>query len=400
MAQTPFTFFRGSAIIQARDLMTSSVSGITVQACGDCHLMNFGGFASPERSLIFDINDFDETFPAPFEWDIKRLVASIVLCARERDFSKKDAEAAVRAAVESYRTRMWESAGMKLLDVWYSKITFDDLLDFFKADKDAVKRLGTSKKKAQSRTSEALFPKIATAEGGQLRIVDNPPFIFHFKENIPEFEKKAMEVNKHYAETLRSDTRRLLDHYDHVDVAIKVVGIGSVGTRCLIALWVNEDGDPLILQVKEARRSVLEPPGAKSRFKNQGQRIVDGQRLLQATSDIFLGWAPVRHGHDFYVRQYHDMKISAKPETFLPETLTGYSTMCGWAMARAHAKAGDSKMIAGYLGSNDQFDDAMVVYAKSYADQVERDFANFKKAISSGRLHTDIDESSDFTFLM
>lgn len=400
MAQNPFTFFRGSAIIQARDLMLSPASGINVQVCGDCHLMNFGGFATPERNLVFDINDFDETFPGHWEWDIKRLAASIVLCARELGFSKNDAEEAVRAAVGKYRRRMSVYADMKVLEVWYSKITLDDLMVAFKDHADSVKRIEKKKEEAYSRTSEALFPKITAEEGGQLRIVDNPPYIFHFRENIPEFEKAARKFRKHYERSLQADRKLLYKRYEPKDIVVKVVGIGSVGTRCIVSLLMAGEDDPLFLQLKEARRSVLEPPGLKSRYKHQGQRVVDGQRLLQATSDIFLGWSKILDGHDYYVRQLRDMKISAEPETWLPESMIDYSTICGWVLARAHAKAGDAQMIAGYLGSSDRFDDAIAVYAESYADQVEHDFKAFKKAISRGRFHTDIDESSEFSFLL
>jgi uncharacterized protein (DUF2252 family) len=400
MAQTPFTFFRGSAIIQARDLMKSPASGITVQACGDCHMINFGGFATPERNLVFDINDFDETFPGAWEWDLKRLTTSIVLCARELDFSKNDAEDAVRTAAESYRTRMSEYADMKLIELWYAKITLDDLIDAFKDHKDAVRRIERKKEEASSRTSEALFPKITASDTGRPRILDNPPYIFHFKENVPQFLKTANKFKKLYAKTLQADRRLLFNGYSPVDIAVKVVGIGSVGTRCIVSLMMAGDNDPLFLQIKEARRSVLEPPAAKSRYKHQGQRVVDGQRLLQATSDIFLGWSKIPGGHDYYVRQLRDMKISAEPETFEPETLADYAAMCGWALARAHAKAGDAPMIAGYLGSSGRFDDALAEYSEAYADQVELDFTAFKKAISRGRFRTDVSESSDFSFLL
>ncbi|MFI5322582.1 MAG: DUF2252 domain-containing protein [Thermodesulfobacteriota bacterium] len=408
MAQTPFTFFRGSAIVQARDLMISPVSGITVQACGDCHVKNFGGFATPERNLVFDINDFDETFPGPWEWDIKRLVVSIVLCARDRDFSKKDAEEAVRAAVESYRKRMSEYADMKLLEVWYSKITFDDLKDFFRGSMELLGRkkllegVEREEKEANTKTSEAIFPKITTVEGGTRRIVNNPPYIFHFKENLSELEKTTRKFMKHYANTLQADRRQILNQYSHADIAVKVVGIGSVGTRCMILLLLADEDDPIFLQIKEARRSVLEPPGARSRYKNQGQRVAEGQRLMQAASDIFLGWSRVPNGHDYYVRQLRDMKVAPEPGTITQSALTGISMISGWALARAHAKAsdGDAPMIAGYLGSSDRFDDALVEYAESYADQVELDFSAFKKAISSGRIHTDINESGDLSFLL
>ncbi len=400
MAQSPFSFFRGSAIIQARDLMKSPVSGITVQVCGDCHLMNFGGFATPERSLAFDINDFDETYPGPWEWDIKRLVTSMVLAARDRGFSKKAADSAVRAVIETYRTRMSAFAEMNVLDIWYSQITIDDLKEFFRNDKDMLKRLSRKEKQAGSRTSEAVFPKLTEEVDGRRRIVDDPPFIYHFHENIPEYEKAQQHFIEHYKASLQEDRRRLYDRYKLQDVAIKVVGVGSVGTRCFVSLQLADDDDPLFLQIKEARRSVLEPPSRKSRFPHQGERIVTGQRLMQAASDIFLGWASVPDGHDYYVRQLRDMKVSAELDRYLPKTLTAYARMCGWALARAHAKAGDTCMIAGYLGSSDRFDDALVKYADAYADQVERDNETFRKAVRSGRIHTDTDETASLSFLL
>jgi uncharacterized protein (DUF2252 family) len=400
MAQSPFSFFRGSAIIQARDLMKSPVSGITVQVCGDCHLMNFGGFATPERSLAFDINDFDETFPGPWEWDAKRLAVSIVLASRDRGFSKKNADTAVRAALETYRTQMSAFAEMKVLDIWYTQITIDDLKEFFRGNKDMLNRLSRKEKQARSRTSEAVFPKLTEEVDGRRRIVDDPPFIYHFHENIPEYEKAQQRFIEQYRASLQEDRRRLYDRYKLQDVTIKVVGVGSVGTRCFVSLQLADDDDPLFLQVKEARKSVLEPPGRKSRFPHQGERIVTGQRLMQAASDIFLGWASVPDGHDYYVRQLRDMKVSAEIDIFIPKTLTAYAKMCGWALARAHAKAGDTCMIAGYLGSSDSFDDALVKYAQAYADQVERDYEAFRKAIRSGRLHTDTDESSNLSFLL
>lgn len=400
MAQTPFTFFRGTAVIQARDLMAAPSSGIVLQACGDCHLMNFGGFATPERNIVFDINDFDETFPAPFEWDIKRLAVSIALCARELDFSKKDSGKAVEAAVDSYTKRLSEYADMKQMEIWGSTITVDDLMEAFKDNKDMLRRIKRKKEQAQSRTSEALFPKLTSVVDGHARIVDNPPYIFHFKENVPEFEKLVNRFRKNYARTLRSDRKHLYESYMPQDIVVKVVGIGSVGTRCIVELLMAGEGDPLFLQAKEARRSVLEPPGGKSVYKSQGQRVVDGQRLLQATGDIFLGWASIDKGHDYYVRQLRDMKVSAEPETFFPETLVDYAAMCGWVLARAQAKAGNEHFIQGYIGSSDRFSEAMAEYAEAYADQVEVDFAAFKKAIATGRLHTDVDETSEFSFLL
>lgn len=400
MAQTPFTFFRGSAIIQALDLMKTPVSGITVQACGDCHLMNFGGFATPERNLVFDINDFDETFPAPFEWDIKRLGVSIVLAARDRGFSNKVADDAVRAAVEIYRIQMSDFAVMKLLDIWHTQVTIDDLLECFRGDKEMLNRLVKKEKEAHLRTFEGVFPKLTAVVNGRRRIVDNPPYIYHLQENVPEFEKTRQQAMEQYKATLQEDRRELFDRYRFEDMAVKVVGIGSVGTRCLVSLKLADDDDPLFLQMKEARRSVLEPPGRKSRFAHQGKRVVVGQRKMQVASDIFLGWTHVPNGHEYYVRQYHDMKVVAELETFPPKTLTAYAKLCGYALARAHAKAGYTPMIAGYLGSTDRFENSITKYAEAYADQVEHDYAAFKKAISSGRLHTDTDEAANLNFLL
>jgi uncharacterized protein (DUF2252 family) len=399
MAQSPFAFFRGTAVIQARDLASSPVSGITVQACGDCHLMNFGGFATPERSLVFDINDFDETFPAPWEWDLKRLVASFVVAARHMTFSEATAEKAVRAAVASYREHMSAYAKSKTLDMWYTQIKIDDLLEFFKKDKDFIRRLNTAAGKARSRSSEAVFPKLTTIIDGQRKIADAPPLIYHFQQTQHrDWDKQVHEFIRLYRESLQGHRHVLLDRYRVVDTVIKVVGVGSVGTRCYVSLYLADDDDPLFLQTKEARRSVLENPKGKSRYAHQGERVVSGQRLMQAASDIFLGWLRVPGGKDYYIRQLRDMKIAAEVETFRPRTLAAYATMCGWALARAHAKAGDPAMIAGYVGNSDRLDDALVLYANAYANQVERDFAAFKKSIRTGHLQTDTDETSSLAF--
>jgi uncharacterized protein (DUF2252 family) len=399
MAMSPFTFFRGTAIIQARDLANSPASGITVQACGDCHLMNFGGYASPERTLVFDINDFDETCPGPWEWDIKRLGASLVLAARDRSFSKQIAKDAVLAAAASYRERMSDFAEKTELERWYARVTAEDLLEFFRKDQDFLNRLRTNQKSAHSATSEAAFPKLTAVVNGQRKIKDNPPFIYHFQENVRDFEKRKQSWWGEYKKSLQEDRRCLLDRYRVQDGAIKVVGVGSVGTRCYVSLYLADEDDPLFLQVKEARRSILESPNGKNRFAHQGRRVVEGQRLMQAASDIFLGWGSTIH-HDYYVRQFRDMKVSAEPETFKPRTLVSYATVCGWALARAHAKAGDAAMIAGYLGSKDTFDEALVKYSGAYADQAERDFGSFKAAIRSGRLRTKPEKASGLGFLV
>jgi uncharacterized protein (DUF2252 family) len=399
MSVSPFTFYRGAAILQARDLANARMSGITVQACGDCHLANFGGFATPERELVFDINDFDETFPGPWEWDIKRLGASLVLAARDRSFSKATADEAVRAAAASYRERMAEFAEMTVLETWYARIIADDLKEYFRKDPDMSARLSAKQKQARSRNSEAVFPKLTAVVDGRRKIRDDPPVIYHFQEFSPHFEKQRRKFTEEYKQSLQADRRRLYERYRFQDAVIKVVGVGSVGTRCYLSLLLADDDDPLFLQFKEARRSVLEPPRGKSRYANQGYRVVEGIHVMQAASDIFLGWSRTK-GHDYYVRQFRDMKVSAEVETFRPSTLVGYATMCGWALARAHAKAGDAAMIAGYLGSSDQFDDALAKYSEAYADQAERDYETFQAATRSGRLSTEPAKGAGLEFLV
>lgn len=389
MSLSPFTFYRGTAIIQARDLTHAEVSGIIVQACGDCHLANFGGFASPERTLVFDINDFDETFPGPWEWDVKRLGASLILAARDRNFSKTSGEEAVRAAASSYRERMAEFSEMKVLDTWYAQISIDAIKEHYRKDADISARLARTEKKARSRTSEAVVPKLTAMVNGIRKIKDEPPVLYHHQEFTRNFEKHNRSHTEQYKKSLQDDRLKLFERYRWQDGAIKVVGVGSVGTRCVLSLYLADDDDALFLQIKEARRSVLESPNGKSRYSNQGLRVVAGQRLMQAASDIFLGWYSSANGRDYYVRQFRDMKVSAEIETFRPSTLVAYASLCGWTLARAHAKAGGAAMIAGYLGSSEQFDDAMAEYSEDYADQAERDFAIFQKAIRSGRLSTE-----------
>jgi uncharacterized protein (DUF2252 family) len=400
MSVSPFTFFRGAAIIQARDLARARVSGITVQACGDCHLMNFGGFASPERTLVFDINDFDETFPGRWEWDVKRLGASLVLAARDRNFSKTTADEAVRAAAASYRERMSESAEMKVLETWSAELSSDAIKEHFRKDPDFLARLAKKQKQARSQNSEAVVPKLTAVVDGRRLIKDNPPVLYHYQQNVGNFEKNNRRAIERYVKSLPADRRKLFERFRSQDSAIKVVGVGSVGTRCYVTLFLADDDDLLFLQTKEARRSVLESPGGKSRYAHQGFRVVTGQRLMQGSSDIFLGWFRSVHGHDYYVRQFRDMKVSAEVETFLPGTLVSYGTVCGWVLARAHAKAGDAATIAGYLGSGGRFDDALVQYSQAYADQAERDFATFRAAIRSGRLSTKPEKGSGLEFLV
>jgi uncharacterized protein (DUF2252 family) len=400
MAQSPISFFRGSAVIQARDLYASPRSGAIVQLCGDCHLMNFGGFATPERTLVFDINDFDETFPGPWEWDVKRLVVSLVLAARFRGLSRGVADEAIRSATAAYRERMAGYSRRAILEVWYEQIDIGTLHRYFGGRRAVLRQLTRAQKQAVSRTSEAVFPKLTAVEGGQVRIIDNPPLIYHFAKNLEESEARLTDFLARYKHSLQADRRQLFERYRFIDAALKVVGVGSVGTRCTIALFLADGIDPLFLQAKEARRSVLEHPGGASSFSHQGERIISGQRLMQAASDIFLGWAEVPGSRDYYVRQLRDMKVSAEVESFVADTLPAYGTMCGWALARAHAKAGDAATISGYLGASDAFDDALAHYAPAYADQVECDFEAFQRAIRSGRLHTDVEESASLDFLM
>lgn len=399
MSVSPFTFFRGSAIIQARDLATANVSGIVVQACGDCHLANFGAFASPERRFMFDINDFDETFPGPWEWDIKRLGASLVLAARDRSFSRSKAIEAVRAAAASYRERMAEYAEMKLLERYYAAVTVEAIEEYFRNDSDMLARLARKSKKARSQNSEAVVPKLTTVIDGRQRIKDDPPVLYHLQGFTRDFERQREGFVKGYKQSLQADRRLLYESYHYQDAAMKVVGVGSVGTRCAVSLLLADNDDPLFLQFKEARRSVLEPPRGKSRYANQGYRVVEGQRLMQAASDIFLGWSRTKT-HDFYVRQLRDMKVSAEVETFKPSTLVAYGTLCGWALARAHAKTGSAAMIAGYLGSTGQFDDALAKHSVAYADQAEEDFKTFQSAVRSGRLSIEPAKDTDLEFLM
>ena len=399
MSQSPFAFFRGSAIVQARDLRSTPTSGIDVHLCGDCHLMNFGGFATPERNLVFDINDFDETHPGPWEWDVKRLVASLEVAARHLDFGQGAGEAAVRAAVTSYRERMSEYADRKTLAMWYTQIRLEDLLEHFKGDQATIANLKKAAKAARGRTSESVFPKLTGLVDGRRRILDNPPLIYHTQQQQEKaWNERLRLLIRLYRTSLRSEHQALFDRYSYQDNAVKVVGIGSVGTRCQVVLFLADDDDPLFLQVKEARRSVLDATKGKSGFENQGTRVVMGQRLMQSATDIFLGSFRVPGGEDYYVRQLRDMKVSAEIETFSRKTLATYATMCGWALARAHAKAGGAAMIAGYVGKSERLDDVLVSYARTYADQVERDFLAFQKAIRSGRLKTDSRDSAGLDF--
>lgn len=391
MLQTPFTFYRGSAAIMARDLAGTPATGIHVQACGDAHLMNFGGFATPERRIIFDINDLDETLPAPWEWDVKRLAASFVLAARSNGLSEDAGQEAAVACAKSYRRRMRDYAGMDILDVWYARIDADDVLEMLPQGKRDVVEKRIAKATGTS-SSELIFPKLVEQSGGQPRIRDQPPLLYHWTgEGSDRHMDVINEALALYRDTLAEDRRTLFDRYQLADGAMKVVGIGSVGTFCMVLLLTSISGDPLFLQVKQANASVLEPYAGESAYPHHGQRVVMGQRLMQPASDIFLGWVTGQAGRQFYVRQLRDAKLSPLVETFDAEILEIYAELCGWALARAHAKAGDPWSITGYLGNSDKFDEAMGGFALAYADQAERDHATLKAAVRAGKVAVEME---------
>ncbi len=384
MLKSPFTFLRGAAIVMAADLATTPTTGIQVQACGDCHLLNFGGYGTPERNLVFDVNDFDETLPAPWEWDIKRLATSVVVAGRHINVSAKNCSEAARMAACSYREHMGKYAQMGALEVWYSRIDAEVLQNFNRHAKHR-ERIDQHVERALTRTSAQALPKLTEVVDGQWRIIDKPPLMYHLPAD-DLLEEEVESVYQHYCQTLRDDLQVLLNRYRQVDNVIKVVGVGSVGTRCVVALLMGDDNERLFLQMKEARASVLEPYVDKSIYQNQGQRVITGQRIIQAASDIFLGWTRSDRGHDFYVRQLRDMKIAIDIEDMSTSDLSGYSALCGWALARAHARSGDPATISGYLGKSDAFDRAIADFAVAYADQNERDHQALVAAVKSGRI--------------
>jgi uncharacterized protein (DUF2252 family) len=385
MMVSPFTFYRGTANIMAADLAATPVSGLRAQLCGDAHLLNFGGFATPERRLIGDINDFDETFPGPWEWDLKRLAASFVFAARSNGFSAADQREAALTCVRSYREHMLECGEMPVLEVWYARLQLSDALVFLH-DKAAKGRLKKQIKKAAV-VSEHEFPKLAEARGSRYAIKDAPPLIYHHPHiNLATSRANIQHALASYRESLPDERKALLDRYQLMDFALKVVGVGSVGTLCAVALMMAADDDPLFLQIKEAGPSVLESHLGKSVYANHGQRVVVGQHLMQAASDIFLGWTRGQGGRHFYIRQLRDMKMKPLVEVFNPPNMLDYATLCGWTLARAHARSGDPAKIAGYMGKSDVFDKALATFSKLYADQAELDHAAFKKAIREGRI--------------
>jgi uncharacterized protein (DUF2252 family) len=398
MVDSPFTFYRGAAYVMASDLSESPASGIRVQLCGDAHLSNFGGFASPDRELVFDLNDFDETLPGPWEWDVKRLAASIEVAGRARNFGRKQRRRIVRRAVAEYREAMRRFARMDAMDVWYARMDGSGLRAAFGSQlaPAQVKRFEKTKAKAKAKDSARAFNKLTHSVNGGARIVSDPPLIMPVEELMPDAAANELEavmqgLIETYARTLSGDRRRLLDTFRYAHAARKVVGVGSVGTRAWVLLMLGRDeSDPLFLQAKEAQRSVLAPFAGDSEFKNEGQRVVEGQRLMQATSDIFLGWVHVKgiddRPRDFYVRQLWDWKSSADVDTMEPEMMAVYGRMCGWTLARAHARSGDAVAIGAYLGGGATFDKAIARFADAYADQNERDHCALVDAIAAGRV--------------
>jgi uncharacterized protein (DUF2252 family) len=401
MLASPFAFYRGAAAIMAEDLAATPQSGLRVQCCGDAHLSNFGVFASPERRLVFDLNDFDETLPGPWEWDVKRLAASIVIAARSNAFAKKDQRQAARECLASYRTTMAEFAGMGNLAVWYSRLDIERVLaeraDEFRPR--AVKNTQKALAKARTKDSMSAFSKLTHVVDGDVRIVDQSPLIVPLDKLADGTERKRILADLRglmgqYRDSLPVGRRRLLEQFELTDFARKVVGVGSVGTRAWIALLLGHAGtEPLFLQIKEAQPSVLEPFVGQSEFANQGQRVVVGQQLMQADSDIFLGWIRAFEGteneRDFYCRQLKDWKASAEIERMDAQGMTAYGRICGWTLARAHARTGDRVAIAAYLGRGDSFDRAVLAFAEAYAEQNERDYQALEAAVSSGRIHAE-----------
>jgi uncharacterized protein (DUF2252 family) len=398
MSASPFSFFRGSAAVMASDLAATPRSGLTAQVCGDAHLVNFGMFSAPDRSLIFDINDFDETLPGPWEWDVKRLAASFVVAMRDRGLDAATCRTAVLSGVRAYREAMAEFSEQKNLDVWYARYNAAQLIEAARnqiAPRDA-KRMMKGLEKAQSKDSFRALEKLTVMVDGQPRIVHRPPLVVPASEllhgeELDRFEKTIHAFLRSYAASLPDVMRHLLEQYEFKQIARKVVGVGSVGMRAWIVLTLGRDNqDPLFLQLKQAEASVLERFVGRSRYRNHGRRVVEGQRLMQAASDIMLGWYKVEAfdglWHDFYARQLWDGKTSVDVSTMQPDLFDRYAEACNWTLARAHARSGDRVAITGYLGANDVFDNAIADFAALYADQNEKDYALLKAAIKSGRI--------------
>jgi uncharacterized protein (DUF2252 family) len=387
MMKSPFTFYRGAALNMASDLANTPASGIRTQVCGDAHLLNFGVYASPERRLIFDVNDLDETLPAPWEWDVKRLATSFVLACRSNGLSEDDARDATLACARAYREHMAEFSQMRALDVWYASLDVEKMLSQIKdaaSRKRAHKRIAKARKRS---VAEHEFPVLADTENETVTIKDNPPLIYHWHQlGKNEYLENVRKGFAEYRDTLPEERRVLLDRFQIKDLAIKVVGVGSVGTFCGIVLLMAAENDPLFLQIKEANASVLEPYAGKSIYPNHGERVVRGCLLMQSASDLFLGWSHGKLGRHFYVRQLKDMKIKIMVELFGLTDMMQYADICGFTLARAHARSGDAALISGYLGQSDSFDKAVATFSVAYADQSEKDHAALMKAVRNGDL--------------
>ena len=382
MIASPFGFLRGSAVVMAGDLTATPVTGLQVQMCGDAHLSNFGVYATPERNQVFDVNDFDETLPGPWEWDVKRLAASIVVAGRTMGFTREMNRQAVVGGIRSYREHIWKYGEMRHIDVWYARIDPESVRRFVRSSDRAY--VEKELEKARRSSSLVAFPRLTRVVNGQYRIKDDPPVIAHLDDK--ELAQQLGALVEGYSESLQEDRNVLLRKYRLVDVAYKVVGVGSVGTRCYVAfLMGSEKSDPLFLQVKQAQASVFEPHLGPSSYLNHAQRVVRGQYLMQASSDIFLGWTGLG-SIDFYVRQLRDMKLSVSVASLSESRFVQYCELCGWALARAHARSGDPAQVSGYLGANDTFDRAIASFAEVYADQTERDHAALLSAVQAGRV--------------
>ena len=382
MAASPFGFLRGAAVVMAQDLAATPVTGLEVQVCGDAHLSNFGVYATPERNQVFDVNDFDETLPGPWEWDIKRLAASVIVAGRTNGFSGDTNRQAVLRCVREYRERMWEYADMSSLDVWYSRLDPTSVRRFVRrSDRSYVEK---ELKESRRHSNVEAFPRLTQERDGQYRIKDDPPLITRLDDD--QLEQRLENLLAGYSASLQEDRHLLLRKYHFIDVAQKVVGVGSVGTRCYVALFQgNESSDPLFLQVKEAQASVLERHLGPSAYSNHGQRVVSGQRIMQAASDLFLGWTET-DSIDFYIRQLRDMKLSVNIASLNPQRFIDYCRLCGWTLARAHARSGDPAQISGYLGRGDSFERAIAAFAETYADQTGQDHAALVAAVQAGRI--------------
>ncbi len=388
MAVSPFTYMRGSPVVMARDLGLAPSTPLRTQLCGDAHLSNFGSYGTPERNLVFDLNDFDETLPGPFEWDVKRLVTSFVIAARTSGQGDAAGRAAARAAARSYRENIRRLAEMDVMDIWYEHIVLDDAMKGF-AGIVSPKRLAKSLEKTRHRTSAQVLTKLTEIIDGERRIRHQPPLLIPL--DAPEWHDIAKEVLARYVTSMGPEHQQLLSRFREVDLAIKVVGVGSVGTRCLISLMHGRDEDDvLFLQVKEAETSVLAPYAGASEYEHQGERVVVGQRLMQAASDVFLGWTDGPAGRHYYIRQLRDMKGSVDVDRLPPEGLVVYGELCGRTLARAHARSDDPIAISGYLGKAERFEDAMESFAVAYGAQVEADYARFSDAVQSGEIPAEL----------